>query len=222
MSRPSKLTKMIREISWGGPHRRRASIPAILFNSIGYWRGLSLLNRFEKDLQQALQINLRTLREIIKINQESEFGRQYGFATLDLNYSDTTYKDTVPLHKYSDFESAIERIRHGEQNVLCSEPVEFFSVSSGTTGFGKTIPTTKRLRNALTRAYVDLTNAVPATQIPGAAAPFRGLYMGSAATRIDYTDAGIPLGSASSESLSRVRRIAPLLWSSPSAGMELI
>jgi hypothetical protein len=155
------------------------------------------------------------LRKIIKVNSESEFGRKYGFSTLDLNQNDATYKATVPLHKYSDFEPAIESIRKGGHNVLCSEPVEFFSVSSGTTGLGKTIPTTKRLRNALTRAYVDLTNAVPATQIPGAAAPFRGLYMGSAATRIHYTEAGIPVGSASSESLSRVRRIAPLLWSSP-------
>jgi hypothetical protein len=39
--------------------------------------------------------------------------------------------------------------------------------------------------------------------------------MGSAATRIQHTEAGIPMGSASSESLTRVRRIAPLLWSSP-------
>jgi hypothetical protein len=210
----SKLSKMIQEIS-RGDHLQRTPILSILFHSIGYVRGLFLLTRFEKDLQQASHINLRTLREIINVNRESEFGRKYGFATLELNQSDATYKATVPLHTYSDFEPAIERIRQGEQSVLCAEPVEFFSVSSGTTGFGKTIPTTKRLRKALTRAYVDLTNAVPATRIPGAAAPFRGLYMGSAATRINYTEAGIPMGSASSESLSRVRRIVPLLWSSP-------
>ena len=211
----SKLIKMIQEIPWGINNLKSTSITSILFHSIGYLRGLYLLTRFEKDLRKASQINLRTLREIIKVNSESEFGRKYGFSTLDLNQNDATYKSTVPLHKYSDFEPAIETIRKGGRNVLCSEPVEFFSASSGTTGLGKTIPTTKRLRNALTRAYVDLTNAVPATQIPGAAAPFRGLYMGSAATRIHYTEAGIPVGSASSESLSRVRRIAPLLWSSP-------
>lgn len=211
----SKLTKLVQEISWGSKNTRRASIPSILFYSIGYLRGLALLNRFEKDLQKASQVNLRVLRELIKVNSESEFGRKYNFSALDLSQNDDIYQASVPLHKYSDFEPAIERIRKGEQNVLCSEPIEFFSVSSGTTGFGKTIPTTKRLRSALTRAYVDLTNAVPATQIPGAAAPLRGLYMGSAATRIQYTEAGIPMGSASSESLSRVRRIAPLLWSSP-------
>jgi len=211
----SKLSKMIREIPWGIKNRKNVSIPSVLFYSVGYLRGLYLLTRFEKDLHKASQINLHTLKRIIKANHQSEFGRKYGFSTLDLNQNDVAYKTSVPLHKYSDFEPAIERIIKGEQNVLCTEPVEFFSVSSGTTGFGKTIPTTKRLRKALTRAYVDLTNAVPATQIPGAAAPFRGLYMGSAATRIQYTEAGIPMGSASSESLSRVRRIVPLLWSSP-------
>jgi hypothetical protein len=212
----SKLNKMIREISWGRQqHLKGVSITAILFNSIGYLRGLFLLARFEKNLEKASQINLHVLNEIIKVNGASEYGRKYGFSTLDLSQNDAAYRAGVPLHKYTDFEAAIERIRKGEPNVLCAEPVEFFSVSSGTTGFGKTIPTTKRLRSALTRAYVDLTNAVPATQIPGAAAPFRGLYMGSAATRIQYTEAGIPMGAASSEALTRVRRIVPFLWSSP-------
>src|SRR5262245_20965936 len=102
----SKLSKMLREIAWGGNHRRRSSPLSILFNSLGYVRGLLLLARFEKDLQQASHLNLRTLREIINLNRESEFGRQYGFATLDLNRTDATYKATVPLHKYSDYESA--------------------------------------------------------------------------------------------------------------------
>jgi hypothetical protein len=211
----SKLMKLIRELPPGIKNLKSTSLPSILFHSIGYVRGLYLLTRFEKNLPNAAQINLRTLAEIIGVNSQSEFGRQHGFATLDLEQNAGAYAAAVPLHRYADFEPAIERIRKGEQNVLCSEPVEFFSVSSGTTGMGKTIPTTRRLRKTLTRAYVDLTNAVPATSIPGAAAPFRGLYMGSAATRIQYTEAGIPMGSASSESLTRVRRIAPLLWSSP-------
>jgi hypothetical protein len=171
----SKLMKLIRELPSGIKNRNSTSIPAILFHSIGYLRGLYLLTRFEKQLQNAAQINLRTLREIISANSQAEFGRQHGFSTLDLAQNAEAYAAAVPLRRYADFEPAIERIRKGEQNVLCSEPVEFFSVSSGTTGMGKTIPTTKRLRKTLTRAYVDLTNAVPATQIPGAAAPFRGL-----------------------------------------------
>jgi hypothetical protein len=215
MNLHSKVVKMVREIPWGINHLKRTSITSILFHSIGYLRGLYLLTRFEKDLHKAPQINLRTLREIIKINSEAEFGRKYGFSGLALDRDDAAYKAAVPLHTYADFEPAIERMQKGEPNVLCAEPVEFFSVSSGTTGLGKTIPTTKRLRNTLARAYVDLTNAVAATRIPGAAAPFRGLYMGSAATRIQYTEAGLPMGQASSETLFRVRRIVPLLWSSP-------
>ena len=217
----SKLIKLIRERPRGITNRKSTSIPSILFHGIGYVRGLYLLTRFEKNLRNAAPINLRTLRAIISASSQSEFGRKYGFSRLDLERNDAAYKAAVPLHRYADYEPAIERIRNGEQNVLCSEPVEFFSVSSGTTGMGKTIPTTKRLRKTLTRAYVDLTNAVPATQIPGAAAPFRGLYMGSAATRIQYTAAGTPMGSASSESLTRVRRIAPLLWTSPWAVFEV-
>lgn len=211
----SKLMKMIREISWGPKGHKRASITSILFHSLGYLRGLYLLTRFEKDLHKASQINLRTLREILQLNSRSEFGRQYGFAGLALEQSDAAYKAAVPLHTYADIEPAIERIKKGETDVLFSEPVEFFSVSSGTTGLDKAIPTTKRLRSTLTRAYVDLTNAVPATQVPGAAAPLKGVYIGTASARFHHTESGIPMGAASSESLSRVRRIAPLLWSSP-------
>src|SRR5687768_7527303 len=99
----SKLSKMIQEISWGGKPLKRTSITSMLFYSLGYLRGLALLTRFEKDLQKASHINLRTLREIIQVNRESEFGRQYGFATLELNQTDAAYKAMVPLHTYSDF-----------------------------------------------------------------------------------------------------------------------
>src|SRR5262245_7883403 len=104
MNTLSKLNKMIREISWGGPDLKGTSIISILFNSIGYVRGLFLLTRFEKDLHKALQINLRTLSEIVKANAESEFGRKYGFAALDLSQNDAAYKMAVPLHEYADYE----------------------------------------------------------------------------------------------------------------------
>ena len=44
-----------------------------------------------------------------------------------------TFKQAVPIHEYDDMKPYIERIMHGEQNVLWNTPIYWFAKSSGTT-----------------------------------------------------------------------------------------
>lgn len=95
---------------------------------------------FEKDLECAAQKNDQLLMEIIKKNIDTEYGRKYAFHSID---SPQKFKEMVPLTQYEDYKEYIERMAKGEENILTSEKVEYFGVSSGTTGSQKLIPVTK-------------------------------------------------------------------------------
>lgn len=60
------------------------------------------------------------------------------------NYDD--YRNTVPLTQYDFYEKYIERIKAGEQKVMCAERVRWFGKTAGTTsGKSKLIPITRRI-----------------------------------------------------------------------------
>jgi hypothetical protein len=70
----------------------------------------------------------------------TQFGQKYSFEDL-LNYED--FKKRVPVHTYEQLYPYIERLLHGEQNILWPSEVKWFAKSSGTTNArSKFIPVT--------------------------------------------------------------------------------
>lgn len=107
---------------------------------------------FEKDLKCAGQKNEQLLMEIIRKNSETEYGKKYGFQSID---TPSKFKNSVPLTEYEDYKGYIERMAKGEENILTSEKVEYFGISSGTTGSQKLIPVTKSMLRTIS-AYMGL------------------------------------------------------------------
>jgi len=70
------------------------------------------------------------LQDLVTSAQYTEFGRKYNFSEL---FNIRSFKQAVPIHEYSDIKPYIERIMHGEQNVLWNTPIFWFAKSSGTT-----------------------------------------------------------------------------------------
>ncbi len=70
------------------------------------------------------------LQDLVTSAQYTEFGRKYRFSEL---FNVRAFKQSVPIHEYDDLKPYIERIMHGEQNVLWNTPVYWFAKSSGTT-----------------------------------------------------------------------------------------
>ena len=70
------------------------------------------------------------LQDLVTSAQYTEFGRQYNFSEL---FNIRSFKQAVPIHEYNDIKPYIERIMHGEQNVLWNTPIFWFAKSSGTT-----------------------------------------------------------------------------------------
>jgi GH3 auxin-responsive promoter len=184
-----------------------------LFHLVGRARAALLLGGFERAARRARRVNDQALRTILEDNRDCEVGRRYRFARWSSDPA--MFRREVPLSRYADIAPAIDRMARGEQGVLCSEPVIFFALSSGTTGASKRIPATASSFAWQRRYYTGLNPAVPSRALPGGHDPHPGISLLSAAGAGARTEGGIPVALASANGLARVRRIAPYLWASP-------
>ena len=93
----------------------------------------------DRDALRADEVCGEVLQEMLRENQDTEYGKTYGFSDIK-NYAD--YKEKVPLIHYEDVAEQVERMYAGEENVLTAYPVKHFYMTSGTTGSRKRIPGT--------------------------------------------------------------------------------
>ena len=131
------------------------------------------------------------LRRILRRNQASAIGREYGFgsiATVD------DYRKRVPLGDYERYRPYVQRITQGEQRVLTDEPVLMFTMTSGSTGAPKLIPVTESTRASHSR-LTRLWYSRAFQDHPGSAA---GTIFGLVGRAVEgHTASGIPFGAAS-------------------------
>ena len=73
----------------------------------------------------------RVLMDLVKAHADTEWGRLHGFDRIK---SPADYARQVPVQTYLSLQPFIERMMHGEPDVLYTGFVEWFAKSSGTTG----------------------------------------------------------------------------------------
>jgi hypothetical protein len=69
-------------------------------------------------------------RELIMLARDTEWGKQFGFADMR---SIEAFSQRVPVQDYESLKPFIQRMMHGDQDVLWPGRVRWFSKSSGTT-----------------------------------------------------------------------------------------
>jgi hypothetical protein len=82
----------------------------------------------------------RIFQRLIVVGRETAFGRDHHFNDIH-TYED--FKDRVPVRDYEGIKDYIERIKHGESDVLWRGRPAYFAKTSGTTSGVKYIPLTK-------------------------------------------------------------------------------
>ena len=76
------------------------------------------------------EVQDEVLKKLLSTARFTEFGQRYSFEDL-VNYED--FKRRVPVHTYEQLFPYIDRLMHGEQNVLWPSEIKWFAKSSGTT-----------------------------------------------------------------------------------------
>ena len=70
------------------------------------------LDRYNKN---AVALQWRTLSNIVSEAQDTEYGRNHMFASIN-SYHD--FANNVPVNTYEELKNDIDRMRHGESDVL--------------------------------------------------------------------------------------------------------
>lgn len=174
-----------------------------------------MLSRFEKRSKRAIEANRGTLVEILANNSDTEFGRELGFSELAADHSGEAFRRAVPLATYDDYRARIERMAAGERNILTSEDLLFFAVSSGTTGSPKLVPTTRRHHGFTFKYMGTVVQGVISRDLHRSGRTDRGVNLMTFSGEPQESPGGIPIGGATAEAVRRMARIVPHLWNSP-------
>lgn len=83
----------------------------------------------EKYYTKAEEIQNGVFRKLINSASNTEWGKKHNYASIR-NYSDFS---KVPVQTYEDVKEYIDRMRHGEENLLWPGRVRWYAKSSGTT-----------------------------------------------------------------------------------------
>ena len=104
------------------------------------YRVATHIRRFEAAVSAPARAQEQKLLQIIEANQETAFGRQWGFKHIN---SIEDYQRQVPPARYENLHPYIERLMNGEKNQLTAEEPFMFACTSGTTAQPKFIPITE-------------------------------------------------------------------------------
>lgn len=100
------------------------------------------LGRYRRELYRhydaPLQLQQRTLRQILTANQHTVIGQEHDFAAIGRDIK--SYAAKVPVRKYEAHRPYFDRIMAGEGHVLTAAPAAWVATTSGTTGAVKYLP----------------------------------------------------------------------------------
>lgn len=85
---------------------------------------MELFVKYPFDVQQEV------FRNLIKSAQKTEWGEKYDYKSIK---SVKEYQERVPVSRYEDIFPYIDRMMHGEKNILWPSKIDWFAKSSGTT-----------------------------------------------------------------------------------------
>src|SRR6185295_14786046 len=125
------------------------NVDASVANGLWLAGSLGRALRFARALADPRGAQEAWLRAQLARHADSAFGRLYEFSSIR---NAAEFAGRVPLTEYAGVESYVNRIRHGERNVLTGEPVTHLVPTSGSTGARKLIPFSPSLQDGFSAA----------------------------------------------------------------------
>ena len=173
---------------------------------------------FVRQTKATAKVQERFLLELIKAHRNTELGRKYKLGEIK---TVEQFRSQVPILPYSSYEPYLERIAQGEQNILTADRVVYITLTSGSTGKKKMIPTTRRSQNAFRRATLTSLGFLnEALQLKGR--QFGKLLVTNSTQLWGHTSAGIPYGPASAGVLRMDKFIYEQFFAHPYETIQVV
>lgn len=99
-----------------------------------------IYNKTQKWAQNPVETQKKVFAKLLVAAAETQFGKDHDFAGIH-SYSDFAAK--VPVRDYEGLKTYVDRVVHGEEDVLWPGKPVYFAKTSGTTSGAKYIPLTK-------------------------------------------------------------------------------
>lgn len=111
-----------------------------LFNSVISWFIRKRIHQIELFMKYPHEVQEEWFESLLHTARDTEWGLKYDYRTIN---SFEEYARRVPISDYNAMKPLIDRLRHGENNILWPTEVKWFAKSSGTTSDkSKFIPVT--------------------------------------------------------------------------------
>jgi hypothetical protein len=166
---------------------------------------------FVRKTRNTAAVQERFLLKLLRDYQDTELGRKYKLGEIK---TVEQFREWVPILPYSSYEPYMERIAQGEQNLLMPDPVVYITLTSGSTGKKKLIPTSRRSQNVLRKANLTsigfLSDALRKRGLK-----FGKLLLTNSAQMWGRTSGGIDYGPASVGVMRMDKRFYQQLFATP-------
>lgn len=101
-----------------------------LVNRFFRWYHRQRYSTIQRVLQHPVETQRALLQQLIEATKHTEWGKLYDYRSIR---TPETFATRVPVSDYEDLKPYIQRMMHGEKDVLWGGQVRWFSKSSGTT-----------------------------------------------------------------------------------------
>ena len=172
--------------------------------------------RIEPATHDPMRAQREKLLSILRRNQDTEYGRKYGFARVG---TIEDYQKQVPVVNYEDIREDMQRVVEGARNVFTAEDPVMFAQTSGTVGSPKYIPVTPTCNS---RDHKDTFR----TWIAHAGKDHRKMFSGKIVSLVSpavegHVPCGIPFGSASGQIYRSMPRVIRRGYAIPYRAFEI-
>jgi hypothetical protein len=101
-----------------------------LINSVISWIIKKRIHQIELFMKYPHEVQQEWFKKLIYAAKDTEWGLKYDYKSIN---KPEVFKERLPINDYNAIKPYIDRLMHGEQNVLWNTDIKWFAKSSGTT-----------------------------------------------------------------------------------------
>ncbi|MBC6455589.1 MAG: GH3 auxin-responsive promoter family protein [Hormoscilla sp. SP5CHS1] len=167
--------------------------------------------RFVAKTIQVDAVQEKFLFNLLRAHQDTQLGRVDGLSEVR---KIDQFRDRIPIRPYSSYEPYLEKITQGENHILTAQKVIYMTLTSGSTGKQKLIPTTKKSQSIVRNASL-VSMGFLAEALAKRGQKFGKLLVTNSVQQWGRTPGGIDYGPSSAGVLRLDKRLFAQLFAHP-------